>query len=253
MAFDPFGDFATEGYLRNTQGLTDPESVKHVEHSLFLANLEDAIDMLHTREVIDYGSFLDVHRILFEEFYPWAGQDRMTTAPNLYISKGEVRFAQASDIRRAVDYGLDVARKDLRAQCGTVMGQFALGHPFLDGNGRTIMLVFGELCYRAGFSIAWEGTTKADYLEALTLELDDPRPAPLNAYLARHITGRVPHSAYSKTLNELPGLSGMEHFIDEGRKVVGYTTDPAAKEDYEAYMAARYAAMRADEDETGKA
>lgn len=244
LPFDPFGDFENAGYLRNTQGLTDPESVKHVEHSMFLANLDDAIDMLRAREFIDYGSFLDVHRILFEGFYPWAGQDRMATAPTLYISKGDVRFAEASEIRMAVDWGLTMANKDLLDKCGTVMGQFALGHPFLDGNGRTIMLVFGELCYRAGFGIAWERTSKADYLEALTLELDDPRSAPLNAYLAPLITNRVPHAAYSRTLNDLPGLSGMERFIDEGRKVVGYTSDPAAKEAHEAYMADRYAARR---------
>ncbi|KKL73311.1 hypothetical protein LCGC14_2076180 [marine sediment metagenome] len=253
LPFDPFGDFETEGYLRNTQGLTDPESVKHVEHSMFVANLDDAIGMLRARKVIDYGSFLEVHRILFEEFYPWAGQDRMTTAPKLYISKGDVRFAQASEVRMAVDWGLNLASKNVLENCGTVMGQFALGHPFLDGNGRTIMLVFGELCYRAGFGIAWEGTRKADYLQALTQELDDPRSAPLNAYLAPFITDRVPHAAYSRTLNELPGLSGMERFMDEGREVTGYTSDPAAKDAYEAYMAVRYAAMRVEEDETGKA
>ena len=133
------------------------------------------------------------------------------------------------------------------------MGQFAFGHPFLDGNGRAIMLVFGELCYRAGFGIAWEGTKKADYLEALTQELDNPQSAPLNAYLAHFIADRVPHDVYSKTLNDLPGLSGIERFIDEGREVVGYTSDPAAKENYEAYTAERYAALRAEEDETGKA
>ncbi|WP_118137066.1 Fic family protein [Oceanicella sp. SM1341] len=252
MVFDPFGDFDTQGYLRNSQGLTDPESVRHVEHSLFLANLDDAIDMLRTRKVIDYGSFLDVHRILFEDFYPWAGQDRLTTAPALYITKGEAHFAQATEIRMAVDWGLTLADRNLLENCGTVLGQFALGHPFLDGNGRTIMLVFGELCYRAGFGIAWEGTDKTDYLDALTRELDDPRPAPLNAYLAPYIAARVPHEAYSKTLNELPGLSGMERFIDEGREIAGYTSDPGAKKAYEAYMAARNAAIRIEQVKTVK-
>ena len=85
LPFDPFGDFKTVGYLRNTQGLSDPETVKHIEHSLFLANLDDAIEMLRTRKVIDYGSFLEVHRILFEDFNPWAGQDRMVMAPRLLI------------------------------------------------------------------------------------------------------------------------------------------------------------------------
>lgn len=244
MAFDPFGDFAARGYLRNTLALSDPESVKRLEHSLFMANLDVAIEMLRTCERIDYGSFLEVHRILLEDFYPWAGQDRAATAPDLYISKGDVRFAQASEIRRAVDYGLDLARKDLRAKCGTVMGQFAFGHPFLDGNGRAIMLVFGELCHRAGFGIAWERTTKTDYLTALTQELDDPRSEPLTTYLTPFITGQVPHAAYSETLNELPGLSGMARFIDEGRDVVGYTSDPASKKVYEAYAAIRNAAMR---------
>lgn len=248
MAFDPFGDFATAGYLRNTQGLTDPESVKHMEHSVFVANLDDAIDMLRERKLIDYGSFLEMHRILFEDFYPWAGQDRMATAPNLYISKGNVHFVQAADIRKAVDWGLTLTKGNLIENCGTVMGQFAHGHPFLDGNGRTIMLVFGELCYRAGFGIAWESTAKADYLEALTHELDDPRSKRLNSYLTPFITNRIPHAAYSRTLNELPGLSGMEHVIDEEREVAGYTSDPEAKETYEAYMAARYTEVSAEKE-----
>jgi cell filamentation protein len=29
---------------------------------------------------------------------------------------------------------------------GVVMGQFAWGHPFLDGNGRTMLIVHTELC-----------------------------------------------------------------------------------------------------------
>jgi cell filamentation protein len=32
MPFDPFGDFATRGYLRNFAGEKDPEAIKHLEH-----------------------------------------------------------------------------------------------------------------------------------------------------------------------------------------------------------------------------
>jgi cell filamentation protein len=249
LPFDPFGDFETCGYLRNTQALTDPESVKRLEHAAFLANLDDAIDMLRSREVIDYESFLEVHRILFHDFYPWAGQDRTATAPHLYISKGVTHFAHGSDIREVVGWGLTFAAKEnFRENCGTVMGRFACGHPFLDGNGRTIMLVFGELCYRAGFSIAWEKTEKIDYLTALTQEMNSPMPGSLNTYLTTFITERLPHEIYSKTLNELSGLSGMERFIDEGQEVAGYTSDPEATEAYKTYMAAHYLARNRDED-----
>lgn len=50
-------------------------------------------------------------------------------------------------------------------------------HPFLDGNGRTILLVFMELCHRAGFAIDWSRTTKDDYLAALSTEINQPSRA----------------------------------------------------------------------------
>lgn len=37
--FDPFGDFATEGYLRNFEKEKDLEIVKIAEHELFRAQL----------------------------------------------------------------------------------------------------------------------------------------------------------------------------------------------------------------------
>ena len=58
------------------------------------------------------------------------------------------------------------------------MGYLAYGHPFLDGNGRTIMVVHGVLAQRAGFSVDWPATTKSDYLSALTKELDTARQGP---------------------------------------------------------------------------
>jgi cell filamentation protein len=51
-----------------------------------------------------------------------------------------------------------------------------------DGNGRAIMVVYAVLAQRAGFSIDWAATEKADYLSALTKELDDPGKGHLDAY-----------------------------------------------------------------------
>lgn len=39
MPFDPFGDFNTKGYLRNTLREKDPVIIKKLEHSFFEANL----------------------------------------------------------------------------------------------------------------------------------------------------------------------------------------------------------------------
>jgi hypothetical protein len=50
------------------------------------------------------------HRTLFEPIYPWAGEDRRTTAPDLAISKDDadnrVRFADPNDIQRSVEYAM---------------------------------------------------------------------------------------------------------------------------------------------------
>ena len=245
--FDPFGDFDQAGYLRNLEGLKDSEAIKKLEHASFLANLGDAVEVLRSSKAIIYQSFLDTHRILFGDFHPWAGRDRVEVAPDLMIRKGNVRFAVGADIRRAIDYGLALAKANgVRQAPGTIMGYFAHGHPFLDGNGRTMMLVFGELCFREGFSIAWERTDKTDYLAALTDELVRPDKGVLDTYLSGFIAPPIPHDRYSKTLEELPGLDGLDRFLDENLEIEGYTTDLAAAKAYEAAMRGRYSAYQAD-------
>lgn len=91
--FDPFGDGATAGYLRNVMAEKDPSIIQHVQHDVFRANLPQAIEYLASRPKITYAHFLQVHKILFGDFYPWAGQDRRTTAPNSAIRKGDPCFA----------------------------------------------------------------------------------------------------------------------------------------------------------------
>lgn len=66
---------------------------------------------------------------------PWAGQDCIQTAPAIAVN--------------ALKLGSD--KSFMAAKPGEVMGYLAFGHSFLDGNGRTIMVVHAELAERAGF------------------------------------------------------------------------------------------------------
>ena len=77
--FDPFGDFATEGYLRNFDKEKDLEIVKIAEHELFRAQLPAALDFLAKRKRIEYADFLEVHRILFEGLDARAGVTALMT------------------------------------------------------------------------------------------------------------------------------------------------------------------------------
>jgi hypothetical protein len=57
--FDPFKDFATAGYLRNSAGEKDLRIVKRVEHELFRANLPDAVAFLAKLPSVAYADFLE--------------------------------------------------------------------------------------------------------------------------------------------------------------------------------------------------
>ena len=209
--FDPFRDFATAGYLRNFAGEKDLRIVKRVEHELFRANLPDAVAFLATLSSIAYVDFLEVHRILFQGLYPWAGQDRRVVAPECAISKGETLFSHPASARLAVEEGLRLGldKKRMSEAPGLVMGLFAYGHPFLDGNGRTMLIVHAELCHRADFSIDWHRTRKTEYLRALSDEIASPGQRILDDYLLRHVSPRQDRSIWTQVAPSLQGLDGL--------------------------------------------
>jgi cell filamentation protein len=210
VTFDPFGDFESQGYLRNFASLKDISKVKDLEYASFQGNLSRAINTLADIDFIEYKHVLAIHQTLFGDVYPWAGQDRLLTAPNINITKGGygAMFAQPPYIRRVTDYALDLGRDPnvMREQPGHIMGSLAHAHPFLDGNGRTIMVLHSELAYRAGISINWRQTDKADYLMALTKELNDPDKGHLDLYLKPFIRDAVEHQQSASVLKSLKGL-----------------------------------------------
>lgn len=228
--FDPFGDYEVAGYLRNAVAEKDLDVVKAAEHALFRAQLPVALTYLAQRRRIDYDDFLTVHRLLFGGLYPWAGMDRSEVMPEKAVIKGDVYFCHPRDCRRAVEDGLARAqeRRQMPTRPGFIMGLFAYGHPFLDGNGRTMLLVHAELCFRAGMSIDWTRTQKDAYLRALTREIEDPNAGHLDAYLAPFIGAPIPREQWQASVAVMRGLDGADGQADSA---AGYA-DPVVADGY---------------------
>jgi len=201
-----------------------------VEHEVFIRHLPEALHYLSACTLITYESLLAVHNILFSEFYPWAGQDREVTMPNSLVSKAGIYFSHPNDVRLAVNEGLRLGQIEeaMNNKPGEVMGLFAYGHPFLDGNGRTMLIVHSELCYRAGFSINWADTTKVDYLNALSEEIKKPSYGVLDSYLLRFKNKRLDRNEWGKSILSIKGLDGF----DEDNQIDGDLTDAAVLEKY---------------------
>ncbi|MCU9579757.1 hypothetical protein [Proteus mirabilis] len=133
--FDPFNDFEQVGYLRNYYGEKDPIIIRQLEHTMFRAGLDEALAYLVGKEILHYEDFLGVHRILFEAFYPWAGQDRAITAPNCAVSKAGTMFCHPHHARLAIEEGLRLGQnvKYMRQHPGEVIGFLRMGIHFLMG------------------------------------------------------------------------------------------------------------------------
>ena len=240
MTFDPFGDFATEGYLRNYEKEKDLAILKRAENASFMTGLDGAFAHLAKFKVLTYSDVLTTHGILFGAIYPWAGQDRSQTAAKLTIKKGAVIFANAPEIRAAVEYALRKGQDKayMKARPGEIMGFLAYGHPFLDGNGRTIMTVHSVLAQRAGFSIDWSATKKDAYLDALTKEIENPSKSHLDVYLKPFVRGPIAYEQLAISIVHAPGLDGSVQDA-ELNEVLGAIEEPMVKAQYEAMLVRR--------------
>ena len=237
MTFDPFGDFATAGYLRNVEGEKDLDIVKRLEHASFTTGLDAAFAALRKSGQLSYLDLLETHRILFDAVFPWAGQDRVTTAPSLSVRKGAVIFSNPSEIRSAVEFALRKGQEEnyLRAHPGEVMGYLAFGHPFLDGNGRAMVTLFSMMAQRAGFCIDWSATDKDAYLAALTREIEAPSQGHLDDYLKTFMRDPVALEGLAAQVSKVPGLDGRPPAKDENI-VIGDVNAPTVKAQYDAML-----------------
>ena len=244
--FDPFLDFETAGYLRNVRKDKDSSNIKSFEHTLFRAYLDKALSFLSSKRNLTYQDFLEVHRILFSDYYPWAGQDRSITMPDRAVVKGDVMFCHPRDSRRAVEEALRLGNEKnmMNKKLGEVMGLFAYAYPFLDGNGRTMLLIHIELSHRAGFSIDWASTNKVDYLNALSKEIDQPGKGVLDSYLLRFKKPLIDRNKWKEEILSINGLDGL----DNNNHIEGDLTDPKVAEKYRKFEEQRGYTYRTQDD-----
>ena len=161
MTFDPFGDFETRGYLRNHFGLKERPDLAHIEFNNYRTVLPKALAHLEA-SALNYDDVLTVHDILFSAIYPWAGQDRSTTAPDIAITRGGLddMFCHPADCRRAGNHALR---------------ETATPATFADRPGEA----YSDLCHSHAFLV--------EFLNCLTTDLRSPNEGHLDKFLRQYL------------------------------------------------------------------
>ena len=103
----------------------------------------------------DKNHFINIHKFLFEDIYPFAGKFRTEN-----ISKGYFTFASWEFIESELDRLLEQLKKEnylanldkenLSKRLAYYLSELNVLHPFREGNGRTIREFIRQLAYKNG-------------------------------------------------------------------------------------------------------
>ena len=119
----------------------------------------------------DKEHFVYIHKFLFEDIYPFAGEFRKEN-----ISKGNFTFANWEYIESELDRLLSELKaenylegqdkKTLAKRLAYYLSELNVLHPFREGNGRTIREFIRQLAYKNGYILDLTKTTPEEVFYA---------------------------------------------------------------------------------------
>ncbi len=152
-------------YLDNKLGIVDIKDCKEKESKI---SAQRALELLESGKLknmpLNAKTLCYIHKILFQDIYPWAGEYRTTN-----ITKGETLFFNVEFLRYGSDELFNNLAKDKfltklsKMEFVELFSYYAnelnFLHPFREGNGRTKKIFLSELARRAGFEIDFKNIT----------------------------------------------------------------------------------------------
>lgn len=155
--------------LINKFDIRDPEQLHVIERGI--TNRKSAELLRRGIDApFDFNCLKSIHKYLFENIYPFAGQIR-----NVDISKGNL-FCKAIYIHEQANFifrklhkenyltGLD--KKTFIDKLVDYMADINALHPFREGNGRTQRIFFQAFAKNAGYHLCFKDIDKEAFLQA---------------------------------------------------------------------------------------
>ncbi len=172
-AADPHFDSAS-GILRNLRGFTDQGQLDRFERRQALKALID-LEINPVRGIFDQGHLRAIHRRIFEQVYPWAGElRRVNIARPASYPFALIQFMQQNLDQLLVSLASEGHLRELDAEpfmdrAAVYLGELNSLHPFREGNGRTQREFIRELALEAGYKLDWSRVTQKQMVDASVL------------------------------------------------------------------------------------
>ena len=128
----------------------------------------------------DLNHFLEIHKFLFEDIYPFAGKFRNENIAKGYFSFAEWQYIEPEikrlfDKLKAENYLQGRSREELVKGLAYYLSELNVLHPFREGNGRTIREFIRELAFFNGYVLGLQNTTSDELLKASVDSIADTK------------------------------------------------------------------------------
>jgi cell filamentation protein len=168
---DPYV-YAGTNVLRNLRDIRDLNTLAAFEADATSWRIRQ-LEHQPTRGKLNTAHLKAIHRHIFQDVYPWAGEFRTVN-----ISRSnQPWFARPEYILPSLDtifsslakdpvFDRGVSQTQFCTRAAYYMGELNAAHPFRDGNGRTQREFIRQLALKSGYSLNWSSVTRAAMTEA---------------------------------------------------------------------------------------
>ncbi len=150
--------------LPNNLNITDQAALARAEEEMSKRKAKQLFDSgdIGKVEVGTYAGLAFIHRYLFEEIYPFAGELR-----EVNMAKGNFRFASVMFLKPSLEH-IDGMPQRTFDQIVEKYVEMNVAHPFRDGNGR-VTRIWLDLIFKQELKqvVDWNQINKEDYLMAM--------------------------------------------------------------------------------------
>ena len=150
--------------LENKLGITESAELAREEERISKTKALELFEkgILDTLEAGKFNSLSKIHKYLFDDIYPFAGEIR-----DVNLAKGNFRFAPVMYLKPALEH-IDNMPQSTFENIIEKYVEMNIAHPFREGNGRSTRIWLDLILKKEiGKVVDWSKVDKEDYLLAM--------------------------------------------------------------------------------------